>query len=82
VDAVVSLTPRAEDLARFPASPGLYMVRRSGLSGCDYIGQTGVTLRARLSMLRGAFAAEMPYRDPHTAGPGFWALLDSGAEGS
>jgi hypothetical protein len=42
------------------------------LESLDYIGQTGVSLRRRLGMLKGGM--EMPYRDPHTAGPGLWAL--------
>jgi hypothetical protein len=33
-----------------------------------------MTLKKRLGMLRGIYADEMPYRDPHTAGPGLWAL--------
>jgi hypothetical protein len=52
-------------------------VRRSGFDGLDYIGQTGtgtMTLRKRITMLRGVYAREMPYRDPHTAAPGLWAL--------
>ncbi len=57
-----------------PSEPGLYRVRRAGQENLDYIGQTGVTLRRRLAMLRGVFRAEMPFRDPHTAAPGFWAL--------
>jgi hypothetical protein len=36
-----------------------------------------MNLRKRLSMLRGVFAREMPYRAPHTAGPALWALRQS-----
>jgi hypothetical protein len=36
-----------------------------------------VTLRKRIAMLRGVHLSEMPYRDPHTAGPGLWALRQS-----
>jgi hypothetical protein len=60
-----------------PALPGLYRIRRSGRDDFDYIGQTGMgdmTLRKRLGTLRGVYAEEMPYRDPHTAGPALWAL--------
>ena len=60
-----------------PSSPGLYRIRRTGLPWWDYIGQTGtgqMTLRKRMAMLRGVYLPEMPYRDPHTAGPGLWAL--------
>lgn len=60
-----------------PREPGLYRVRRIGLDAWDYIGQTGsgtMTLRKRMTMLKGVFAPEMPYRDPHTASPALWAL--------
>ena len=63
--------------AGVPALPGLYRIRRVGLTHWDYIGQTGVgrmNLRRRMAMLRGVYAEQMPYRDPHTAGPGLWAL--------
>jgi hypothetical protein len=63
-----------------PSAPGLYRVRRVGLGWWDYIGQTGtgqMTLRKRMAMLRGVYLSEMPYRDPHTAGPGLWALRQS-----
>lgn len=53
--------------------PGLYRVRRADRADLDYIGQTG-DLRSRLGMLRGVYATEMPYRDPHTAAPALWAL--------
>jgi hypothetical protein len=54
--------------------PGLYRIRRRGREDLDYLGQTGLTLRQRVVMLRGVFGDVMPYRDPHTAGPGLWAL--------
>ncbi|WAL67874.1 hypothetical protein ORV05_08910 [Amycolatopsis cynarae] len=55
--------------------PGLYRVRRKDdESGLVYIGQTGRSLRGRLGQLSGVYKAEMPYRDPHTAGPALWAL--------
>jgi hypothetical protein len=58
-----------------PREPGLYRIRRVGSAGVDYIGQTGVGIRARVRMLRGIWASEMPYRDPHTAAPALWALI-------
>ena len=73
-------TPLATAGARgtiVPAAAGLYRIRRIGRDDLDYIGQTGMgtmTLRKRLAMLKGIYAAEMPYRDPHTAAPGLWAL--------
>jgi len=69
--------------AGVPALPGLYRIRRVGLTHWDYIGQTGVgwmNLRRRMAMLRGIYAEQMPYRDPHTAGPGLWALRHRGDE--
>jgi hypothetical protein len=36
-----------------------------------------MNLRRRMAMLKGVYKADMPYRDPHTAGPGLWALRDS-----
>ena len=60
-----------------PIVPGLYRIRRVGREDLDYIGQTGGALRGRLGMLKGAYVPEMPYRDPHTAGPGLWALRHS-----
>lgn len=60
-----------------PTAPGLYRVRRAGRDFLDYVGQTGtgaMSLRRRLAMLVGVYAAEMPYSDPHTAGPALWAL--------
>jgi hypothetical protein len=63
--------------AGVPAQPGLYRIRRAGLPAWDYIGQTGsgtMNLRKRMAMLKGIYADQMPYRDPHTAGPGVWAL--------
>lgn len=62
---------------RLPNQPGLYRIRREGCADLDYIGQTGsgtMTLKKRLGMLRGVYQPEMPYRDPHTAGPALWAL--------
>jgi hypothetical protein len=62
---------------RLPNLPGLYRIRRIGHDDLNYIGQTGagdMSLKKRLGMLRGSYADEMPYRDPHTAGPGLWAL--------
>ncbi len=54
--------------------PGLYRIRRIGRDNLDYIGQTGLPLRQRVAMLRGIYKEEMPYADPHTAGPALWAL--------
>ena len=66
--------------AAVPAVAGLYRIRRIGMEGWDYIGQTGsgqMNLRRRMAMLKGIYLDKMPYRDPHTAGPALWALLQS-----
>lgn len=66
--------------APVPAVAGLYRIRRIGMEGWDYIGQTGsgqMNLRRRMAMLKGIYLDKMPYRDPHTAGPALWALLQS-----
>jgi hypothetical protein len=62
------------------AVAGLYRIRRIGIDGWDYIGQTGsgqMNLRRRMAMLQGVYLNEMPYRDPHTAAPALWALLQA-----
>ena len=69
--------------ARLPSQQGLYRIRRIGGSELDYVGQTGMgtmTLRKRVSMLRGVYGSVMPYRDPHTAAPGLWALRQEGCD--
>jgi hypothetical protein len=60
-----------------PTDPGLYQVRHIGSGEVVYIGQTGVGIRARVRMLRGIASGDMPYRDPHTAAPALWALVQS-----
>lgn len=62
----------------FPEQPGLYRIRREGQDHLDYVGQTGRTLRKRLADLGRLDGPKMPFRDPHTAGPGLWALLHGG----
>ena len=61
-------------------SPGLYRIRRAGRDDLDYIGQTGLQLRARLAMPKGVYRSEMPYRDPHTVAPALWAHRQHGGE--
>jgi hypothetical protein len=61
----------------YRAGQGCIGSARVGWSGLDYLGQTGMgtmTLRKRVSMLRGVYGPVLPYRDPHTAAPGLWAL--------
>jgi hypothetical protein len=61
-----------------PIEPGLYRIRRVGLTDLDYIGQSGMErgVRQRLGMLNGVYGKVMPYRDPHTVGPALWAMRD------
>jgi hypothetical protein len=63
--------------AIIPDVLGLYRFWRVGHEDFAYRGRAGMgamTLRKRLSMLRGVYAEAMPYRDPHTAAPALWAL--------
>jgi hypothetical protein len=63
--------------AAVPAEPGIYRVRAQHDAVLAYVGQTGRSLRGRLSQLRTAYGQLMPYRDPHTAAPALWAWLHS-----
>ncbi len=72
----ISLDERSS-LRQLPATAGLYRVRAVDEALLAYVGQTGRSLRERVSALRGAFGREMPYRDPHTAAPALWAWLQS-----
>ncbi len=69
------LDPDENYLSRFSTENGLYRIRHPDRPGLEYIGETGRSLRGRVrSLARGAFADEMPYRDPHTAAPCLWAV--------
>jgi len=62
-----------------PTQPGLYRIRSLETGRILYVGQTGRSLRGRLAQLKGIYADEMPYNDPHTAGPALWAhRIDTG----
>lgn len=64
-----------------PRVAGLYRIRKRTDDHLVYVGQTGkgqMHLRRRIGMLRGVYRDEMPYRDPHTAGPALWALHQIG----
>jgi hypothetical protein len=59
--------------------PGVYRIRRRGQRDLAQIGQKGgMTVRKRIAMLKGVYGPEMPYRDPHTAAPALWALVQLG----
>ncbi len=61
------------DFRSLPRGPGLYRVRLIGAEHMAYIGQTGRDLRQRLASLRlNTLATDMPFNDPHTAGPSLW----------
>lgn len=71
------LESEADVLAGFSTDPGLYRVRHDAYDGLIYIGETGRSLRGRLrALFRGIYDGEMPYNDPHTASPSFWAIVD------
>ena len=60
---------------QIPDLPGLYRIRRTDDGPrLAYVGQTGDSLRGRLGQLRGVYAPDMPFRDPHTVAPALWAL--------
>lgn len=76
-----TLEPAGDHLSTFTTDEGLYRVRHPKRTGLEYIGETGRNLRGRVRALaRGAFADEMPYRDPHTAAPCLWAVQQEDGE--
>jgi len=69
------LDPSGDHLSTFSTDEGFYRVRHPDRTGLEYIGETGRSIRGRVRALaRGAYADEMPYRDPHTAAPCLWAV--------
>ena len=57
--------------------PGLYRVRHGKFKEIAYIGETEWSIRGQVRALAsGIFDGEMPYRDPHTASPCVWAIVD------
>ncbi len=69
-----------EGFKSFPNEPGFYRVRALGRDDLFYIGQTGRTLRERVrGLIRNTMQEDMPYNDPHTAGPSLWAWRDAEA---
>lgn len=71
----VPLDPDKGALVDLPTDPGLYRIRHLEREGLKYIGETGRSLRGRVRALtRGAYADEMPYRDPHVGAPCMWAI--------
>ena len=65
----------SKERVRFLREAGLYRIRRIGNRELDYVGETS-SLRDRINTFRRCLRQkDMPYNDPHTAGPGLWALL-------
>lgn len=76
------LDAEEDALAEFSTDPGLYRVQHDAYDGLVYIGETGRSLRGRLrALFRGIYDGEMPYSDPHTASPSFWAIVDRHGSG-
>lgn len=70
----ISFNANKVDWQLLPKEPGLYRVRAEHGNSLVYVGETGRTLRERLSALRkGALSDLMPFNDPHTAAPNLWA---------
>ncbi len=69
-----------ERFKAFPNEPDFYRVRALERDELFYIGQTGRTLRERVrDLIRNCVQDDMPYNDPHTAGPSLWAWRDAEA---
>lgn len=72
-----SLQSGSGTIATLPTDPGLYRARHDDIDGLVYVGETGRSVRGRVrSFAGGIFDGEMPYRDPHTASPCLWAIVD------
>lgn len=72
-----SLGPGDRFISKLSTAEGLYRVRHENLEELVYIGETGRSIRGRVRALAsGIFKGEMPYRDPHTASPCLWAIVD------
>src|SRR4051794_35584208 len=62
-----------DSIRSMPSGPGLYRIAVKGSSLLAYIGQTGRSLRERVTRLAlQGLADSMPFNDPHTAAPGIW----------
>lgn len=71
----MSLNPANGELSEIATDEGLYRVRHGERDELTYIGETGRSIRGRVrSLSRGAYADEMPFRDPHVAAPCHWAI--------
>lgn len=71
----LSLSPEDKELSEIPTNEGLYRVRHVEREGLEYIGETGRNVHRRvMALARGAYADEMPYRDPHVGAPCMWAV--------
>ncbi|WNS82189.1 GIY-YIG nuclease family protein [Domibacillus sp. DTU_2020_1001157_1_SI_ALB_TIR_016] len=61
-----------------PTLPGVYRIKPKGQNKLMYIGQTGRNLRERVTdLIRNTVKEEMPFNDPHTAGPSLWSWRDA-----
>ncbi len=72
-----SLNPDDNQLSTIDTEPGLYRVKHKKRNGLEYIGETGRSTRGRVMALgRNTYKEQMPFRDPHTAAPCLWAVVD------
>ncbi len=64
---------------KIPKVPGMYRIKPVGTDQIIYIGQTGRDLRERLigHLVTHTLRDEMPFNDPHTAGPSLWAWANA-----
>lgn len=73
----LSVNSSENELRQLPTDPGVYRVRHKAYDGLIYIGETGRSVRGRVrSLVRGINGEQMPYSDPHTASPSFWAIFE------
>jgi hypothetical protein len=75
----VPFTATKEEFRQIPRKPGLYRIKPVGKDFLMYIGETQRTVHERLSELRHTLKRTdlMPWNDPHTAAPSFWAWQDA-----
>ncbi len=68
----------ADSFAEVVKKAGVYRIRHRSEDRdlLEYIGESGDIRRRIQSLARGVYAEEMPYRDPHTAAPCLWAIMD------
>jgi hypothetical protein len=75
----VPFTTTKEEFRQIPREPGLYRIKPIGKDFLMYIGEMRRTVHERINELRHTLRRTdlMPWNDPHTAAPSFWAWQDA-----